>query len=146
MDREYQEATGFRVGFKPAGGIRTAKDAIAWLVLIKVRLFCMVICVSLYLSLSLSLCLSSCFFVCFAGGIMTAMDTICVACPSFYHHLYIKMFTFTFLNLLFSGGTWGLLAEQQDVQVIPTVMTSSQHFMHVENNYIHVVFHWFVFE
>ena len=34
--REYQEATGFRVGFKPAGGIRTAKDAIAWLVLIKV--------------------------------------------------------------------------------------------------------------
>ena len=34
--REYHEATGFRVGFKPAGGIRTAKDAIAWLVLIKV--------------------------------------------------------------------------------------------------------------
>jgi len=36
--REYQEATGFRVGFKPAGGIRTAKDAIAWLVLIKEEL------------------------------------------------------------------------------------------------------------
>ena len=35
--REYHEATGFRVGFKPAGGIRTAKDAIAWLVLIKVH-------------------------------------------------------------------------------------------------------------
>merc|ERR1712107_131288 len=36
--REYHEATGFRVGFKPAGGIRTAKDAIAWLVLIKEEL------------------------------------------------------------------------------------------------------------
>merc|ERR1711936_60453 len=36
--REYEEATGFRVGFKPAGGIRTAKDAVAWLVLIKEEL------------------------------------------------------------------------------------------------------------
>jgi len=36
--RDYQERTGFRVGFKPAGGIRTAKDAIAWLVLIKEEL------------------------------------------------------------------------------------------------------------
>jgi len=36
--REYQEKTGFRVGFKPAGGIRTAKDAIAWLILIKEEL------------------------------------------------------------------------------------------------------------
>lgn len=33
--REYQERTGFRVGFKPAGGIRTAKDALAWMTLVK---------------------------------------------------------------------------------------------------------------
>jgi len=31
--RDYQERTGIAVGFKPAGGIRTAKDAIAWLCL-----------------------------------------------------------------------------------------------------------------
>lgn len=31
--REYHEATGHRAGFKPAGGIRTAKRAIDWLVL-----------------------------------------------------------------------------------------------------------------
>ena len=90
MDREYQEATGFRVGFKPAGGIRTAKDAIAWLVLIKV-------------------CMSLCFFVSL----------------------------FVFAKYIFSGGTGGLLAEQQDVQVIPTIMTSCQRFMHFENNYIY---------
>ncbi|MCB1457284.1 MAG: deoxyribose-phosphate aldolase, partial [Nitratireductor sp.] len=30
--RDYQSITGFKVGFKPAGGIRTAKDAIAWLI------------------------------------------------------------------------------------------------------------------
>jgi len=36
--REYQDLTGFRVGFKPAGGIRTAKDAINWLILIKEEL------------------------------------------------------------------------------------------------------------
>jgi len=36
--REYHEATGFRVGFKPAGGIRTAKDAMNWLILIKEEL------------------------------------------------------------------------------------------------------------
>jgi len=36
--REYHERTGYRVGFKPAGGIRTAKDAISWLVLIKEEL------------------------------------------------------------------------------------------------------------
>jgi len=36
--REYQDRTGYRVGFKPAGGIRTAKDAVAWLVLIKEEL------------------------------------------------------------------------------------------------------------
>ena len=33
--REYRERTGHHVGFKPAGGIRSAKDAIAWLVLMK---------------------------------------------------------------------------------------------------------------
>merc|ERR1719382_1014557 len=36
--RDYHERTGYVVGFKPAGGIRTAKDAIAWLVLIKEEL------------------------------------------------------------------------------------------------------------
>jgi deoxyribose-phosphate aldolase len=36
--REYHERTGFVVGFKPAGGIRSAKDALAWLVLIKEEL------------------------------------------------------------------------------------------------------------
>ena len=36
--REYEELTGFKVGFKPAGGIRTAKDAINWLILIKEEL------------------------------------------------------------------------------------------------------------
>jgi deoxyribose-phosphate aldolase len=29
--REYHEKTGFRVGFKPAGGIRSAKDCLSWL-------------------------------------------------------------------------------------------------------------------
>lgn len=36
--RDYQRRTGFKVGFKPAGGIRTAKDALAWLTLIKEEL------------------------------------------------------------------------------------------------------------
>jgi len=36
--REYHEKTGFVVGFKPAGGIRVAKDAIVWLILIKEEL------------------------------------------------------------------------------------------------------------
>ena len=31
--RDYYEATGYRVGFKPAGGIRTAKQALDWLIL-----------------------------------------------------------------------------------------------------------------
>lgn len=31
--RDYYERTGIKVGFKPAGGIRTAKDAIGWLIL-----------------------------------------------------------------------------------------------------------------
>jgi len=38
MIRAYQELTGFRVGFKPAGGIGTAKDALSYLVLIKEEL------------------------------------------------------------------------------------------------------------
>jgi deoxyribose-phosphate aldolase len=33
--RDYFEKTGYRVGLKPAGGIRVAKDAINWLVLVK---------------------------------------------------------------------------------------------------------------
>ena len=33
--RHYYERTGVQVGFKPAGGIRTAKEALAWLALIK---------------------------------------------------------------------------------------------------------------
>jgi deoxyribose-phosphate aldolase len=36
--REYRERTGRIVGFKPAGGIRTAKDAMAWLILMKEEL------------------------------------------------------------------------------------------------------------
>ena len=36
--RDYYERTGNVVGFKPAGGIRTAKDACTWLILIKEEL------------------------------------------------------------------------------------------------------------
>ncbi len=36
--REYYEQTGYKVGFKPAGGIRTAKDALNWLILMKEEL------------------------------------------------------------------------------------------------------------
>ncbi len=36
--REYRERTGFRVGFKPAGGISTAKVAADWLALMKEEL------------------------------------------------------------------------------------------------------------
>ncbi len=36
--REYYELTGFKVGFKPAGGISKAKQAVNWLVLIKEEL------------------------------------------------------------------------------------------------------------
>jgi deoxyribose-phosphate aldolase len=36
--REYLERTGYKVGFKPAGGIRTAKQALNWLVLMKEEL------------------------------------------------------------------------------------------------------------
>jgi deoxyribose-phosphate aldolase len=38
MIREYLERTGHRVGFKPAGGIRTAKDSLVWLGLMKEEL------------------------------------------------------------------------------------------------------------
>jgi len=36
--RDYHERTGHRVGFKPAGGIRTAKQALDWLLLMKEEL------------------------------------------------------------------------------------------------------------
>jgi deoxyribose-phosphate aldolase len=36
--RDYYERTGYRVGFKPAGGIRTAKQALDWLILMKEEL------------------------------------------------------------------------------------------------------------
>ncbi|XP_050696844.1 deoxyribose-phosphate aldolase-like [Eriocheir sinensis] len=36
--REYHQRTGVKVGFKPAGGIRQAKDALVWLSLIKEEL------------------------------------------------------------------------------------------------------------
>ena len=33
--RDYREHTGFNIGFKPAGGLKTAKDAMNWLILMK---------------------------------------------------------------------------------------------------------------
>ncbi len=36
--REYLEATGAKVGFKPAGGMKSAKDALSWLILMKEEL------------------------------------------------------------------------------------------------------------
>merc|ERR1712118_593286 len=36
--REYYERTGFRVGFKPAGGIRSAKDTLSWFALMNEEL------------------------------------------------------------------------------------------------------------
>ena len=36
--RDYGERTGFEIGFKPAGGLRAAKDALAWLILMKEEL------------------------------------------------------------------------------------------------------------
>jgi len=38
MIREYQEMTGYKVGFKPAGGIRTAKQSLDFLILMKEEL------------------------------------------------------------------------------------------------------------
>jgi deoxyribose-phosphate aldolase len=36
--REYYERTGYKVGFKPAGGIKSAKQSLDWLILIKEEL------------------------------------------------------------------------------------------------------------
>ena len=36
--RDYFEQTSYHVGFKPAGGLKTTKDAIAWLILMKEEL------------------------------------------------------------------------------------------------------------
>jgi len=36
--REYHQRTGYKVGFKPAGGIRASKDALMWLILMKEEL------------------------------------------------------------------------------------------------------------
>jgi deoxyribose-phosphate aldolase len=36
--RDYRERTGYAVGFKPAGGIRTAKQSLDWLILMKEEL------------------------------------------------------------------------------------------------------------
>ena len=36
--RDYGERTGLEIGFKPAGGLRTAKDALAWLILMREEL------------------------------------------------------------------------------------------------------------
>jgi deoxyribose-phosphate aldolase len=36
--RDYGELTGFEIGFKPAGGLKTAKDAMNWLILMKEEL------------------------------------------------------------------------------------------------------------
>jgi deoxyribose-phosphate aldolase len=36
--RDYHERTGYKVGFKPAGGIRTAKQSLDWLILMKEEL------------------------------------------------------------------------------------------------------------
>ena len=36
--REYGERTGYKIGFKPAGGIRTAKQSLDWLMLMKEEL------------------------------------------------------------------------------------------------------------
>ena len=38
MIRDYHQKTGHKVGFKPAGGIRTAKQALEWQILIKEEL------------------------------------------------------------------------------------------------------------
>jgi deoxyribose-phosphate aldolase len=38
MIREYHELTGFKVGFKPAGGIRTAKQSLEFLIMMKEEL------------------------------------------------------------------------------------------------------------
>jgi len=36
--RNYQQITGYKIGFKPAGGIASAKVALEWLILIREEL------------------------------------------------------------------------------------------------------------
>ena len=36
--RDYHEQTGYKIGFKPAGGVRTAKQSLDWLILMKEEL------------------------------------------------------------------------------------------------------------
>jgi deoxyribose-phosphate aldolase len=36
--RDYGDLTGFKIGFKPAGGLKTAKDALNWMILMKEEL------------------------------------------------------------------------------------------------------------
>ena len=36
--RSYRERTGYKIGFKPAGGIRTAKQSVDWMILMKEEL------------------------------------------------------------------------------------------------------------
>ena len=36
--RDYGEMTGYKIGFKPAGGLKTAKDAMSWQILMKEEL------------------------------------------------------------------------------------------------------------
>ncbi len=36
--RDYGDQTGYKIGFKPAGGLKTAKDAMNWLFLMKEEL------------------------------------------------------------------------------------------------------------
>ena len=38
MIRDFQERTGQKIGFKPAGGIKTAKEAVAYLIMMKEEL------------------------------------------------------------------------------------------------------------
>ena len=33
--RDYYDRTGYKIGFKPAGGIRSAKDVLYWLAMMK---------------------------------------------------------------------------------------------------------------
>jgi len=36
--REYHQRTEYKVGFKPAGGVRSAKDSLVWMILMKEEL------------------------------------------------------------------------------------------------------------
>lgn len=36
--KDYHKKTGFKVGLKPAGGLRTCQDAINWMILVKKQL------------------------------------------------------------------------------------------------------------